>query len=137
MNTFFWANFRQILLSDTWTDAVGKTMPSTNMYVMLKKRPSTELSTTSATADHFFLPNKKFSLSERVENIVINFLYQTEENHNCCSDLKIFEDLPVDTNVAFETVTSCDEYCEWYQANIFVAGFKDYYVGKVSATDLW
>lgn len=131
--------FRQILLSDTWTDAIGKHMPSTNMYVMLKKGPTTQSSTTAAMEDHFFLPNKKFSLSDRVENIVINFFYETEENHNCCSNLKIFEDLPGDTsrNFAFEAVTSCDEYCEWYQAKTLVAGFKDYYVGKVSATDLW
>lgn len=132
-------HFRQILLSDVWADATRKAMPSTNMYIMLKKKPSTtEKSATQALLDdNFFLPNKKFSLSTEVEKIVINFLYSVEEKHNCCSDLKIFEDTPKnDTASTVNTSSSCVE-CEWYQAKVLVTGFKDCYVGKISASDLW
>lgn len=109
------------------------------MYVMLKKTPDSDATEKSSVQeDHFFLPSKKFSLSTRIENIVINFQYINEEKHNCCSHLEIFEDVPRTSskNVVLEAVNSCDN-SEWYQAKTLVTGFKDYYVGKISASDLW
>lgn len=103
------------------------------MYVMLKKPTTT--TTTSVEDDDFFHPNRKFSLATRVENVVINFSYENQEESNCCSNLQIFWDT---SKISLESSnSSSSEDCEWYQAKISVAGFKDYYVGKVSASDLW
>lgn len=120
---------RQILLSDTWIQATGKSMPSTNMYVMLKKVPN-------AVEDDFFHIHRNFSVSSRVENVVINLFYESEEESNCCSDLQIFGDNS-NSDTKNTNKNGVSDNCEWYQAKIQVAGFKDYYVGKVSASDLW
>lgn len=107
-------------------------MASTNMYVMLKKKPVDEFED-----DDFFHPNQKFSLSPRVENVVINFFYENDEEYNCCSDLQIFGG---DSNSSVRknaNESSESDDCEWYQARTAVKGFKDHFVGKVSASDLW
>lgn len=104
------------------------------MYVLLKKTP-----THTSPEDDFFHPIRKFSVSPRVENVVINLWYENPEESNCCSNLQIFGDTSRENSklsVESSSGSNSDD-CEWYQAQISIAGFKDYYVGKVSATDLW
>lgn len=97
---------------------------------MLKKIPN------QSKDDEFFYPNRKFSLSPRVENIVMNFLYGSGEEYNCCSDLQIFGDTSKEDSKN-STEENFNDHSEWYQAKISIAGFKNCYVGKVAASDLW
>lgn len=100
---------------------------------MLKKQETT---LETSKEDQFFHPNRKFSISSHVENIIINLMYETEEEYNCCSDLQIFGDTSREDSKNVEGNNVNDD-CEWYQAKTSIAGFKDCYVGKVSASDLW
>lgn len=128
---------RHIFLSDAWMAALDKKVSFTNMHVMLKKGCSRE---NAESHNHFFLLNSSFSFPSRVETIVINLNYETDYKENCCSNLVIFEDKPGECTR--NTVSNTDsnisvEDFQWYQAKVLLTGFKDCFVNKTSASELW
>lgn len=124
-------------MSEIWLSSAQSSICNTNMYVLVKKTCLTE----ELTKDSFFLPNFKYNLPSRVKNIIVNLKCDNTNVTNCCKNLLVFND-DIEgcdsgaSNYKIEKDNSTEDV-KWYQAKLLVTGFKDCFVNKVSASELW
>lgn len=127
--------FRSIFLSQQWLDAVDNSMACTNTYIFLK---TSETCNRSSTAD-FFVPSRPLMLSPKAKHIKINLNYEVCEKRDCCDNFFVFEDVG-DSDAKQRQIGESTEDQEtvcWYQSKDLFKGFKDCYINKVSASELW
>lgn len=141
MNLFNCNCRRNIFLSDIWLTAVTTVVTYTNMYVMLKKKHTI----CNSKNEHFFIPTR-CNIPLRVRNTVINLNYTVEnDDSNCCRNLTVFEDEVTQEEKQLTGANSggSEDNCEdtndgqWYQAKVLLTGFKDCFINKISASELW
>lgn len=108
------------------------------MYIMLKKKHSGN----NCDSEHFFVPNR-CNIPLKTRNTIINLNYVNDTNDNCCKNLAVFQDTegqsePVSVGThEFESNVQSTSDGQWYQATALLTGFKDCFVNKVSASELW
>lgn len=110
------------------------------MYILLKKKHSA----TNCDSDHFFVPNSRYNIPLRVRNTIVNLNYVNQSNENCCKNLTVFDDEEAQSEQKLnESNQESESDCEhendgqWFQAKVLLTGFKDCFVNKVSASELW
>ncbi|XP_018335702.1 uncharacterized protein LOC108744442 [Agrilus planipennis] len=133
---------RSIFLSEDWIKAMESSIPSTNTFVLLKKIKKTEMNNTN----DFFTYKENYSLPSRIKHYTVELINDKKVLSNCCSHLSIHCDSQVSQSKC-NTSNTCDDnsvnecietdLLEWYQANVVVKGFKDLFVNKISASELW
>lgn len=133
--------FSDIFLSEVWLSAATRVVTFTNMYIMLKKKHS---NINCDSDDHFFVPNSRYDIPLRVRNTIINLNYINQSGDNCCKNLAVFQDVETqseqcisESDQEFEIFNENGSDGQWYQATVLVTGFKDCFVNKVSASELW
>lgn len=124
---------RDLFLSPDWLKAMESNFPTTNMYVMLKKRQEN-----CQKDDCLFTLISDYSIPSHSNCVTINLDYKNEPSHVCCSNLAVFNDSlngsHKNPQISNKSIDS-NEY--WYQAKHYLKGFKDCYINKVSATELF
>ncbi|XP_022907169.1 MAD2L1-binding protein [Onthophagus taurus] len=123
---------RSLFLSEEWTNGMELSYPCTNMYLLINK---TIANPTDDTA--FFLPIRNYEHNEKVPHRTIRFLYNFYVGL-CCHDLQIYnnslnkvDDVKVEEN-ANDGISNY-----WYQGKLILKGFKDCFINKQSASDLF
>lgn len=111
-------------------------MACTNTYIFLKTS-----GTCPSTADsgNFFIPSRPLTLSAKVKHIKINLNYEVSEKRDCCDNFFVFEDVG-DSDIKQRQVSESEgnqETINWYQSKDLFKGFKDCFINKVSASELW
>lgn len=124
------------MLSEDWLTAVNMPLPLTNMYLMLKK-------TDTSVTNENFLVNRQFNIPNK-NNVQVEIEYTNLSQFVCCKDLLIFEDNNTKdkemlTDVKKNIIQVSSEYDEeiWYQSKTFLKGYKDCFINKVHASELW
>lgn len=124
-------------MSEIWLSVAESSICNTNMYVLLKKTCVPE----DLSKDSFFLPYFKYNLPSRVKNVIVNLKCDDNNVANCCKNLLVFSDDVEDcdseaSNCKTVKLNSAEDL-KWYQAKVIVTGFKDCFINKVSASELW
>ncbi|KAJ8945750.1 hypothetical protein NQ318_012072 [Aromia moschata] len=130
--------YGNIFLSQSWMDAIDATSVCTNTFIFLKK--DTNSNTGSATnIENFFIPSRPLTFPPKLKHVKIKLNHS--DSTNCCSNLTVFEDAGrSDVSIRNEQLTSsenCEVSFSWYQAKDLLKGFKDCYINKISACELW
>ncbi|XP_017784013.1 PREDICTED: MAD2L1-binding protein [Nicrophorus vespilloides] len=120
---------RHIFLKEDWLTAVENPLPLTNTYLFLKKNES---------CSDLFDINKDYEVPSNIKNTIIDLSY-SNLNDECCNNLKIYtENSEMSESFKIEKHESVDdEVFNWYQANISLKGYKDCFINKTSASELW
>lgn len=107
---------------------------ATNMYVMLRK-----CKYVNDCEDNFFMPVSHHSVPTNSKCVTINFDYKNESDHVCCSNISVYSDGLNSTYTSTDSDTLHSDISEdtWCQAKLFLKGYKDCFVNKVSATELF
>lgn len=129
---------RNIFLSQAWLDGlVGKNMPCTNTYIFIKK---VVMDAEDLNCDSIFVPTS-FTLPTNVKITNINIECSSLNEENCCDNLTIFNDekcqLKTGESSSCEIETEQNFSEQWYECSELFRGFKDVFINKVSACELW
>lgn len=118
-------------------DNMDNALTCTNTYVFLKKYSSENSERTTSDQD-VFKPVRPLSISNNVKLIEINFSVNEITDNNCCDDLLVFSD-GVDDKVSTDQGidSNKDVNIVWYRSKDYFQGFKDCYINKTSASELW
>lgn len=116
---------------------MDNSLTCTNTYVFLKKY-SLESDERTTSDQDVFKPVRPLTFSNHVKHIEINFSVNENTDGNCCENLLVFSDESFE-NVSSSKVIDCgkNENVIWYRSKDFFSGFKDCYVNKISASELW
>ncbi|KAG5891761.1 hypothetical protein JTB14_012495 [Gonioctena quinquepunctata] len=130
---------RDIFLSQTWLDSIDTSLTCTNTYIYLKKditNISNECSTQSV-----FVPIRPLTFSPKVKNVRLNLCSDKQrDQENCCENLSIFADDSENKKEKQQQSSSSEvgqKNIVWYQFKDLIKGFKDCYINKESASELW
>ncbi|KAI4468847.1 mad2l1-binding protein [Holotrichia oblita] len=124
---------RDLFLSQDWLKAMESNFPTTNMYVMLKKHQED-----LQKDESLFSLISNYNIPTNSNCVTINLDYTNETGHVCCSNIAVFNDsLNVGNKCPQIPSKSSDSKELWYQAKVYLKGFKDCYINKVSATELF
>lgn len=108
--------------------------PTTNMYIMIRK------CIRAVNEDNFFTPIRDYSIPSNFPCVTINLDYRNERNHTCCSNMTVYNDSSSSQYYQYtndnDQIANDLEDC-WFQAKIFVKGYKDCFINKMSATELF
>ncbi|XP_018571000.1 MAD2L1-binding protein [Anoplophora glabripennis] len=130
---------RNIFLSQQWLDTVDSSMSCTNTYIFFKTTETCNRSSTVDSRNDFFIPSRPVTVPSKAKHTKINLNYEASEKRNCCDNFFVFED--VNHSDANQRRTSennqAQETIVWYQSKDLFKGFKDCYINKVSASELW
>lgn len=119
---------RNILTSDEWNQFTENSIPLTNMYILLKK------SSISENSCDIFVPIENFTPSHKISQLEIKVVYKSSAKSSCCSKVIIFGQ---EKTVCANFDNKNNDIYSWYLANICFKGFKDVFINKVSASELW
>lgn len=116
---------------------IDNSISCTNTYIFLKKS-GTECVESTRDSQEVFRLVQPLSFSNRVKHIKIN-LCVNKMVDNCCDNLVVFSDVidfdQCNLNTTFDSNKS--ENILWYQSKDLIQGFKDCYINKISASELW
>lgn len=116
---------------------MDNSLTCTNTYVFLKKHRH-EIEERITGDQDVFKPVRPLTFSNNVKLIEINFSVNETTDSNCCDNLLVFSDEATD-NVSHKQGIDDDrnDNVVWYRSKDFFPGFKDCYVNKISASELW
>ncbi|CAH0550109.1 unnamed protein product [Brassicogethes aeneus] len=126
---------RSIFLSQAWMDSVDGSAPCSNTFVYIKK----ETCESTSKIDTCFTPSRTTNFSDKVKQINIKLNFNKDiDRKDCCSNLMVFQEGD-DSQSRHELVESENNekivvYC---QSKCVVKGFKDCFINKTSASELW
>lgn len=134
-------NFRHIFLSQTWLDSINSSINCTNTYLYIKKQISApkEDRTSNDYKDSVFMRSKPLVFPPNLRHIKINLFPDNNLVKNCCQNLLVFGDIrknSIDELVNASNIKT-DDNLVWYQFKDTVQGFKDCFINKTSASELW
>ncbi|KAF4533384.1 hypothetical protein B566_EDAN002786 [Ephemera danica] len=126
--------FREFMTSETVQQTAARTLSPSNVYVFLRKPAKNQ--------ESWFCMKEQYSMSNRCNKVSLKFcqppsvgqpkfkIYLDSGSSECPS--------PMCKSVAPHEPAECPvEASAWYQAQKFVHGFKDCWIGDQCATDLW
>jgi hypothetical protein len=132
---------RDIFLSEIWMGLLESSLTCCNMYIFLKVTgPQNDL--TAMHKDTIFVPSKPLLFPSKTKHTVINLNYSNPSMCSCCDNLEVFQDFcDIESSIQpFDVkVDQTDEGSReiWLQSKILFQGFKDCFINKVSACELW
>ncbi|XP_074042244.1 uncharacterized protein [Leptinotarsa decemlineata] len=129
---------RNIFLSQSWMDSIDTSLICTNTYVYLKK--SVTKSRGQSVSQSVFVPVRPLMFSPKVKHVRINLCSDNHRNsNNCCQNLMIYTD--DDDRVPSTQEQKCCENTKnevvWFQFRDLIEGYKDCFINKKSASELW
>ncbi|CAH1994508.1 unnamed protein product [Acanthoscelides obtectus] len=135
MNKYQQKILRNIFLSQDWMDSIDSSVSCTNTFVYLKKNSSGTISSNSDT----FIPSRPLTFSQGLKHTKINIKSEYNLDSNCCDNLIIYGQSKASQTISSEATEVDSETLSetWYQFKDMVKGFRDCYVNKVSACELW
>lgn len=120
---------RNVFLSDQWLSAMRHQIQVTNTFIMVKKVGVLR------HEDDYFEHYKNFVVPTNVCNTVITLNYD-KKHDTCCENLRVYGDTSKTTVPrAIQSIQSRN--VEWYQAKAVVKGFQDFFIEKVSVSEIW
>lgn len=86
-----------------------------------------------------FKPVRPLTFSNKVKHIEINFSADEFADTNCCDNLLVFSDDGKHNKVSADVSRDIhtDDNIVWYKSKDSFQGFKDCYINKTSASELW
>nr|XP_008195500.1 PREDICTED: uncharacterized protein LOC103313603 [Tribolium castaneum] len=132
---------RNIFLEEVWMSLVENSLPCCNTYIFLKVEAS-QSNLSNVCNDNIFIPSKPLLVSNKIKQTVINF-NSNSQVFSCCDKLEVFKDScdvegPGKCERNFNEKDKSSENGEtWLQSTIVIRGFKDCFVNKVAASELW
>lgn len=115
---------------------MDNSLTCTNTYVFLKKY-SPKSSERTINDQVVFEPVKPLTFSNNVKLIQINFSVNETTDSNCCDNLLVFSDEADNVSSSKKIDSHKNENVVWYRSKDFLSGFKDCFVNKISASELW
>ncbi|KAJ8925927.1 hypothetical protein NQ315_009779 [Exocentrus adspersus] len=131
---------RNIFLCQRWMDAVDNSMTCTNTFIFLKTFVTPSGSPNVDSSENIFVPSRPLTFPSKTKHIKINLNYEQGEYRNCCDGFFVFEDVgggEAGKQRQNSESTEAQETVSWYQSKDLFKGFKDCYINKVSASELW
>ncbi|XP_060518603.1 MAD2L1-binding protein-like [Cylas formicarius] len=126
---------RNIFLSEDFLEAVDASMNCTNVFLYMKKCCSGKLDMHSEDLFESCLP---LAIPAKAKQMKINITNDMNKFSNCCKDLSVFSEDREEVEKHLECkVTMEDGQTEWYKCKFAIKGFKDCFIDKVSACELW
>ncbi|KAL3286200.1 hypothetical protein HHI36_000711 [Cryptolaemus montrouzieri] len=122
---------RQVFLSNIWMDTVDSAIPCTNTYIFIKKD--------DASHTKHFKPCDPLRFQMSVKQYSINLTWECSKESLCCKNLTVFcekSQSHIRQNEVELSVLPTDKQM-WYQFEYSIKGFKNVYVNKSAACDLW
>ncbi|KAF5273130.1 hypothetical protein FQA39_LY07620 [Lamprigera yunnana] len=133
---------RNIMFSEEWLQAMNRTIPPTNMYILIEKYGSKMYEEKPELEFHL---TKRYTICSRVKNVSIILQCDRNVKYNCCNSLLIFEDK--NSREGNCSKSNQDDECTisnfnndetlWFQSKTFIKGFKECFIKGVSASELW
>lgn len=119
-------------------DLINSSLSCTNTYIFIKQTCSYQ----AIPSGNVFIPSKPLYLAPKVKHTVLNLNYTQPLIRTCCDDWNIFcEDSEIPQGIMYNK----SEYAGleqnpdelWSQSQILIPGFKDLFINKISACQLW
>nr|CAH7720197.1 unnamed protein product [Callosobruchus chinensis] len=124
---------RNIFLSQSWIDLIDSSVSCTNTFVYLKMDSSG-----SIDYNDTFVPSVPLSFSQGLKHTRIKISSEYHSETNCCENLIVYgQSKPCVSEESVESNNDVVATESWHQFKGMVKGFKDCYVDKVSASELW
>lgn len=117
-------------------DNMDNSLACTNMYVFMKKCVYENVEK-NTNEDDIFKVVTPLNVPNSVKHVAINLLSINNVESNCCDNLSIFSDT-TDGKVNFDqAINNQHTQFVWYQSKDLFKGFKDCYINKIAASELW
>nr|XP_023022274.1 uncharacterized protein LOC111510587 [Leptinotarsa decemlineata] len=128
---------RDIFLSQSWMDSIDTSLICTNTYVYLKK--SVTNSKEESVSQTVFVQVRPLIFSPKVKHVRINLCSDNHRNSdNCCQNLMVYnDDKDHDPSSEEQKCESTEKEVVWFQFRDLIKGFKDCFINKKSASELW
>lgn len=117
-------------------DKMDNSLTCTNVYVFLKKVQFAQNERT-VSDNNVFKTSRPLNFSSNIKQIKINLHVDQTLDSNCCDNLLVFSDEQNDKVNAVEEFLYENSNIIWYQAKDLIQGFKDCFINKTSASELW
>lgn len=128
---------RSIFLKQEWLDKIEATIPSSNVYIYIKKRNDCM----PFHGNSGFQPSAAPSFPMSTKYVQISLKADMQKDSNCCEHLKVFEDTCESTGKecenSFKEEEEQLENLTWYKYKDLIKGFKDCFVNKRPLNELW
>nr|CAI5831157.1 unnamed protein product [Callosobruchus analis] len=125
---------RNMFLSQNWIDLIDSSASCTNTFIYLKTNSSGSINYNNDT----FIPTGPLTFSHSLKHTKIKISSEYYLENNCCENLIVYgQSKPSRLEESVESNINVSSMESWYQFKGMVKGFKDCYIDKVSASELW
>lgn len=116
---------------------LDNSLTCTNTYIFLKKYVLGTHEKPMTDRDVFKLV-RPVTFSNSVKHIKINLYLDKTLDNNCCDNVVVFSEGTETTNCFDKGRENNDSTnIAWYQSKGLLQGFRDCYINKISASELW